>query len=283
MSATEAWSRDEVEAVVSDYFQMLMQELVGQIYNKTAHRHALQTKLHGRSDGSVERKHQNISAILIELGSPYIAGYKPLGNYQGLLFDVVADRFTQDRLFDKTAISAVEQSAAAPLQHEFSKLLVDPPKVDFKAQAAPAPYRVQMQGIKRDYLERESRNQSLGAAGERFVVAYERARLHSLNRGRLTDKVEHVSATKGDGLGYDVLSFEVDGRERFIEVKTTAFGKETPFFISRNEVDFSAAVAKQFHLYRLFDFRKLPRMFDLKGSVRHQCLLDAVNFVARFS
>jgi hypothetical protein len=52
----------------------------------------------------------------------------------------------------------------------------------------------------------------------------------------MADRVEHVSATRGDGFGYDVLSFEPDGRERFIEVKTTAFGAMVPFFVTRNEL-----------------------------------------------
>ncbi|MCK6427585.1 MAG: DUF3883 domain-containing protein, partial [Burkholderiaceae bacterium] len=137
-------------------------------------------------------------------------------------------------------------------------------------------------GLRRDYLDREARNRSLGTAGEAFVVEFERYRLHAVGAKRLSERVEHVSDTRGDGLGYDVLSFETDGRERFIEVKTTAFGKETPFFISRSEVEFSGAFADQFHLYRLFDFRRRPRMFDLAGDVQQRCSLDAVSFLARF-
>jgi len=71
------WSESEVEAAVADYFDMLRSELTGQKYNKTAHRRALMEQLNNRSDGSVELKHQNISAVLIEMGIPYIDGYKP--------------------------------------------------------------------------------------------------------------------------------------------------------------------------------------------------------------
>ena len=42
-----------------------------------------------RTKGSIERKHQNISAVLHEVGCPFIGGYKPLGNYQALLKEVV--------------------------------------------------------------------------------------------------------------------------------------------------------------------------------------------------
>ena len=115
------------------------------------------------------------------------------------------------------------------------------------------------------------------------MVAYERARLHGLGKKTLSDQVEHVAETKGDGLGFDVLSFEESGRERFIEVKTTAFAMETPFFISRNEVEFSKSFAKQFQLYRLFEFRKLPRMFSLLGVINENCILDPVTYVGRFS
>lgn len=65
-------------------------------------------------------------------------------------------------------------------------------------------------------------------AGAEFVVRYEIARLSRENQERLAGKVERVSNTRGDGLGYDVLSFDGDGKERLIEVKTTRYGASTP-------------------------------------------------------
>ena len=61
------WARIEVEAVVADYLKMLSLELAGQAYSKAAHRRILLEKLDGRSAGSVEFKHCNISAVLINL------------------------------------------------------------------------------------------------------------------------------------------------------------------------------------------------------------------------
>lgn len=278
---SEAWSREEVEAAVSDYLHMLTLELSGQAYNKSEHRRILQARLRGRSEASIERKHQNTSAVLIDLGCPYISGYKPLSNYQAILFDVVQDRLTRDQLFDRSAISAAEQPAVMPLVPDLD-FVVEAPHLTTEVSEPDALYSVRRKGIQRDYLAREARNRSLGAAGEEFVMAYERNRLNALGSPKLSGKVEQVSRTKGDGLGFDVLSFEPDGRERFIEVKTTAFGKETPFFISRNEADFSAAFSEQFHLYRLFDFRKLPKMFDLSGRIHDKVRLDPVSYLARF-
>src|SRR5207237_352308 len=76
------WSRDEVDLIVSDYFRMLRAELDGGSYSKAAHNRGLQPLLDGRSKSSIEFKHQNISAVLVGLGLPYIDGYKPARNYQ---------------------------------------------------------------------------------------------------------------------------------------------------------------------------------------------------------
>lgn len=59
---SSAWSRQEVEATVRDYFDMLALELRGEQYNKAAHNRGLRARLDDRSPGAVERKHQNISA-----------------------------------------------------------------------------------------------------------------------------------------------------------------------------------------------------------------------------
>lgn len=95
----------------------------------------------------------------------------------------------------------------------------------------------------------------------------------------LANRIEHVSVTQGDGLGYDILSYDNSGRERFIEVKTTAFAKETPFFASKNEITFSSETGSQFHLYRFFEFRKSPRLFTLPGGIEEYCDLDPISYV----
>jgi len=75
----------EVAATVADYLAMLEHELPGEPYNKRDHNRRLQLLLNGRSHGAIEVKHQNISAVMIELGLPYVDGYKPRVNYQELL------------------------------------------------------------------------------------------------------------------------------------------------------------------------------------------------------
>ena len=93
---------------------MLAKELRGEPFNKAQHNRALQRMLDNRSRGSVERKHQNISAILIEAGFPYIDGYKPLGNYQDLLESVVHERLAGAASLNRAVIKAVHRSASFP-------------------------------------------------------------------------------------------------------------------------------------------------------------------------
>ncbi|MDL4863121.1 DUF3883 domain-containing protein, partial [Halomonas elongata] len=134
--------------------------------------------------------------------------------------------------------------------------------------------------VKRDYLAREARNRDLGHAGESFVLAYERQRLIAEGERQLAALVEHVAETQGDGAGFDIRSFSADGSEQLIEVKTTAFAKECAFFISPNELNCSRDNAANYHLYRLFDFRKRPQMFCLQGDLHDQLWLEPDNYRA---
>lgn len=274
------WSRLEVEAIVADYLQMLTLELAGQSYNKTTHREHLKQKLQGRSEPSIEFKHSNISAAMVDLGFPYIRGYKPRSNYQALLVTVAAEQVRGQTMLDSAALAAVQQPAVMPTVADFAKVKSDPPPRQHRVSEPINP--LLFNAVKRDYLEREAQNQSLGLAGEEFIVRFEHWRLNALGAHKLADKVDHVSKSKGDGLGYDVLSFDADGKERFIEVKTTTFGQATPFFVSRGEIALSKGAREQFHLYRLFEFRKAPRLFDLRGPLDQHCVLDPVTYRASF-
>lgn len=279
--STLDWTRLEVEAIVADYLKMLSLEWAGQSFSKTAHRKALQQKLNGRSDSSIEFKHCNISAVMRDLGFHPIRGYRPRDNYQRLLREVVEAQVARQTHLDVLAQAAVDQPAVSPELIDFTTVITDAPKRQHIASDV-APYR-DYTPVKRDYVAREARNITLGTAGEEFVVRFEHWRLNQLGQPKLADRVEHVSQTQGDGLGYDVLSFDANGKERFIEVKTTAFSKETPFFVTRNELHFSQDASEHFVLCRLFEFRQNPRLFALNGALDQHCALDPVTYRASFS
>ena len=277
----EDWSRAEVEATVADYFDMLDHEVRGRDYNKSAHRRRLAALLNHRTDGAIERKHQNISAILIELGFVYVVGYKPLRNYQQLLFETVKNRLAQSQPLADVVRQQVSEPAPVPTVDDILASLVDPPVPDAdRAKSRPSVARERLrlqQGV--DYLAIEAANSSLGAAGEEFVLRFEIARLVRAGQDRLAAKVEWVSETCGDGLGYDVLSFEASGRERLIEVKTTSYGASTPFFVTRRELAVSRDASEQFRLYRAFNFRRQPRLFCKSGAIEQSFSLEPSQFV----
>ncbi|MCZ8205059.1 DUF3883 domain-containing protein [Gemmatimonas sp.] len=276
----EDWSPEEVAATVADYFAMLDHELRGEPYNKKDHNRRLQQVLRGRSSGAIEFKHANISAVLIELGFPYIDGYKPRGNYQELLKDEVSARLDGDLRLARAAEAIVQAAAGvAPAVQSLADTIVPAPirerdrsRTYERLRKDPLPRR----GI--NYLEREANNASLGAAGEVFALDVEHRRLWEAGERRLAERIEHVSRTRGDGLGYDIHSFDLDGRDRLIEVKTTSFGAMTPFFASNREVAVSEERAANFKLYRVFKFREAPKVFVLSGALRESCVLDAVQF-----
>jgi hypothetical protein len=262
---------------------MLKQELQQHPYSKTQHRTALAKQLDQRTHGSIERKHQNISAILIGIGHPWIAGYKPLGNYQSLLADVVEEWIATDKELAGIVEYSVVAAAVAPsVAGILTRAEAAPVFAEFKYP--PLKERVHVAGKTRtrtNYLAMEANNSSLGLAGEKFILEFERERLQSLDRSKFADRIEHTSLSEGDGAGFDIRSFEMDGSDRFIEVKTTAYGKQTPFFVSRNEVAVSEARQERYHLYRLFRFRADPRFYMMKGSIEECCFLSPLQYAAR--
>lgn len=273
------WTELEVEATVAEYFAMLKKELRGGAYNKSEHRRALGQLLSGRSDTAIERKHQNISAILIEAKQPYIRGYKQLSQYQGLLADVVWDRMESDLEFQELVLRYAQQPVSGFEVGNVLGLMTSPPDLLEAARIALAAQK-QRRARSIDYLAQEAENRQVGAGGEALVVSYERARLSSLGHGTLAEVVEHVAHTRGDGLGYDVLSFEPTGREKFIEVKTTKLGPLTPFYLSSNELSFSIEKRTQFSLYRVYDFVATPSIYSLNGSIEETCALNPAQYIA---
>ncbi len=241
--ASDDWTREEVEATVADYLAMLADELAGQPYVKAEHRRRLIPLLRDRSEQSVEFKHANISAVLIDLGFPYIPGYKPRGNYQRLLREVVADRLTGDRAIQQLAATDATSSSPIPQVPDILKVVTDPPKPLHHA-SEPGTFGTSL-GV--NYLEIEARNQALGLAGEQFVLLFEKARLVSVGREALADKIQHVSRAVGDREGFDIRSFEPDGSDRLIEVKTTSVARNSVLRIAQRSAGLSSR-ADRYHL-----------------------------------
>ncbi|MAF34304.1 hypothetical protein CMO91_00490, partial [Candidatus Woesearchaeota archaeon] len=101
-------------------------------------------------------------------------------------------------------------------------------------------------------LRQEENNRILGERGEELVLDYEKNKLREAGRSDLAERVHHI-ALLDSSAGYDIVSFdEASGDEIFIEVKTTKYARNRPFFISRNEVLKSESLGDSYKIYRVF-------------------------------
>ncbi|MGE3401670.1 MAG: DUF3883 domain-containing protein [Vicinamibacterales bacterium] len=281
MAGTD-WSRDEVEATVSDYFSMLRAELAGESYSKAQHRRVLVPLLDGRSEQSVEFKHCNISAVLLAWGLPPIDGYKPRAHGQQLLEQVVLEYLaTEPKFFEGVLDSEVLSPSQKPMSQTFAAIQEPPPE---PIESAPRAWDPNARVVPVDFVRRDAENRRLGTLGEEFVLEIEQRRLHDeVGRQDLAKQVEWTSRERGDGAGYDIRSFEADGSPRYIEVKTTGLAKPFPFYVTANEVACSMALRDEYHLYRLFRFSRTPGLYVLTGALSETCHLDPTQFRARFA
>ncbi|MPQ45579.1 DUF3883 domain-containing protein [Marinifilum sp. N1E240] len=274
------WSSIEVELIVADYFAMLNNELLGIKYNKAEHRRNLLPLLNNRSESSIEFKHQNISAVLVNLGQLYIKGYLPRFNYQALLEEIVIKYLENNQWINKEFQGFVDRDIKKLINSvEFENLIQKAPELG-EVQESRVTYR--RRAVKVNYLEKEQQNRSLGELGEQFVFEYEKWNLLKQGKHSLSDSVEWIARDQGDGAGFDILSKNLNGTDKYIEVKTTRLGKETPFYFSSNEFNFSIEHVKNFYLYRLYNFEDKVGMFTKNGSFKDICNYKATNYRGYF-
>lgn len=274
------WTDAQNDAVVADYFTMLAQDIAGRSYSKAEHNRMLQAHI-DRPRGAIEYKHQNISAVLKGLGEDWIPGYKPAFNFQASLVDAVVrwlDRHPDwaepvTRRGTNLMPSALDEAAV---------MWIGPPPTH--SNAAPPNELEQMSAIARTHnvAERDARNRALGRAGEERVLVHERATLCDAGRADLADCVRWVSDTDGDGAGYDISSFEANGKKRLIEVKTTNGWERTPFHITRNELAVAEANREEWRLVRLWNFTREPQAFELSPPLEAHVALMATSYQASF-
>ena len=276
--AAESWSDAENDLIVADYFAMLNDDVAGRAYNKAEHRRALISLLQGRSHGSIEFKHQNISAVLKGLGEEWIAGYKPAFNFQSSLVDAVHRWLERNPIWlHRTPTQRREHGL-----REAAQLWIGPAPT---LRNQPPPQELeQLLHIARkfDVAGRDERNLALGKAGEARILEYERSTLTDAGRRDLAGKIRWVSQEDGDGAGYDISSFTPDGRDRLIEVKTTNGWERTPFHISRNELAVANERRDDWNLVRLWNFSREPRAFELRPPLDAHVALTATSFEASF-
>ncbi len=167
--------------------------------------------------------------------------------------------------------SFLDRLAAAPtlnpklnlpiFSQNLDEVIEDPPERSAASMIMSKPW-LSRRARRIDFAERDAVNRQLGKLGEQFVLELEKHRLKAAGRDDLAQKMVWASRDIGDGLGFDILSFdESDDSERMLEVKTTGLGKFFPFYVTGNEVRCSEDIPQQYQLVRVFDFGRDPRLY----------------------
>ncbi len=118
---------------------------------------------------------------------------------------------------------------------------------------------------KPDYEKRSRQNKKIGDRGEVLVFEREKIRLTESGRLDLSRSVKHVSQTD-DRAGYDILSFDEDGSERPIEVKsTTSSTLDRGFYLTANELEKTSQLSN-YHIYFVFSaLSEAPKIYRHKN------------------
>jgi len=229
-----------------------------------------------KSNKVVKLKLQHISSILVNSDLPYIEDFKPIPRAEIDLIDwnetvnlkkILTEKFNKkdnilffDDIADRTEFkpdynfkSIVEEK---PIQNVFeNENLTEKKSIRIKPKI--------------NYIEREIRNTKLGEEGEKWVIAFEQNRLLNLGLSNLVKKIVWASKDIGDGLGYDVISYNENQEKIFIEVKTTCLGKYSAFFLTQNELKVSNNL-KNFQIYRVYDFEKETKIYIIEEDIQLQ-------------
>jgi hypothetical protein len=139
-------------------------------------------------------------------------------------------------------------------------------------------------GTHATHLGQDAKNRKLGLAGEKLVLIYERHRLTAAGRADFAAHIVHVAVVEGDSAGYDIRSFNADGTDRHIEVKTTGGPASNAFFISPNEIEFSAKHPDSYVLMRLSgysDARNSANFYEKPGPISDAFGLTPTEYRAR--
>lgn len=116
-----------------------------------------------------------------------------------------------------------------------------------------------------DFSKQSKKNKRIGDRGEQIVLISERKYLKDNGKIDLAKKVEQISK-KNDIAGYDILSYDLNGKKKFIEVKSTLrpVGYSN-IYISENEIATSKE-NKNHYFYIVYNVgNKKPLIWKING------------------
>ena len=182
------------------------------------------------------------AAALDQYGAKIAEARRATADFSRLFVRSALDKhasYYRKRISDHQYVGTVRDVSTVARSQPSTRVAPPPPEKTYRA-----PRKV-------DWSALNQKGAVTGMKGEDVALAIEQEYLRSVGRKDLADRVSNHAQRKGDGLGYDILSFFVDGREKYIEVKSTTGALKTSFYLSRNELGFLGEHKDDAFLYRI--------------------------------
>jgi hypothetical protein len=133
-----------------------------------------------------------------------------------------------------------------------------------------------------DFEKENKRHKRLGEQGELIVFQKEKEFLTENKRMDLAERVKLISK-EDTSAGYDILSYELDGTKKYVEVKSTSCPPSNiaNFLITINEYN-KAKKIENYNLYVVFEAKaKNPKIWRIKNPFQYEgrgLYLTPINF-----
>jgi hypothetical protein len=281
------WTDEQSEFVCKYYIAQLKKHLLSKEPQKQqVAKNYLMSEL-GKSSKAVRLKLHHISSILVNSDLPYLESFKPIPraeidlidwNETNVLKKILLEEFNEPDFLDFLSSLSAKTEYSTEVTKEIQ--VEQPPDEDVFEHLENADQPSLRIRPKINYVEREIRNTKLGEAGETWVINFERQRLLAEGREDLANKIVWASKDVGDGLGFDIISYNSSGDKVYIEVKTTCLGKFSAFYLTQKEIQTSLKLGVSYYIYRVFDFNKETKLFTIENSLADSLDLVPTTFRA---
>jgi hypothetical protein len=280
------WNFEETEFLCDYYIKELKDILSNNVVKTLAKAKSELMPILNKSSKSIRYKLQHISSILVNSDLPYIEEFKPIPRAEIDLIDFNETynlkKILTEKFNDKSFISFLDSIANNQnFISEFDKQVEiekQPQQDIFEEDNLPQQKSIKIRP-KINYVEREIRNSKLGEEGEKWVLEFEEQKLKNLGLTDLANEIVWASKNVGDGLGYDIISFNSQREKIYIEVKTTCLGKFSAFYLTKKELEVSVEI-NNYKIYRVFDFDKETKIYIVEDNLINQLDLTPTTYRA---
>ena len=118
-----------------------------------------------------------------------------------------------------------------------------------------------------DYSKQSKKLTRIGDRGEQIVLKAERKILIDNGKPEFAEKVDQISK-RDDSVGYDIVSYDLEGKKKYIEVKSTLrpIGFSN-IYISSNELETAEERKENYYFYIVYNVGdKKPKIWKIKGT-----------------